>query len=159
MVIVELLVGIGSEISVLIDTSALENICSRTVDRRSQTDLLKIMDRTPDHSLEAKTVTYIYRLLDRDILISHLETDPVSFRVCVRHQRNLFFRHPIKMCRRTQLILRHILAVIIQIAQVCQVTLLHDAQGKIFIRTDKLRYLLAALRLIIIAHIPVQDLL
>ena len=97
--------------------------------RAGQSHPVKILQSPAHHALKAEMIDDAVLLFDRQVLAGDLKTDPVAFRIGVRHAGDLFRGHGIQVPGGPQFILCDIFSVPVQIAQVGQIRLPDDPFG------------------------------
>ena len=97
--------------------------------RAGQSHPVKILQSPAHHALKAEMIDDAVLLFDRQILAGDLKTDPVAFRIGVRHAGDLFRGHGIQVPGGPQFVFCDIFSVPVQIAEVGQIRLPYDPFG------------------------------
>ena len=109
MIIIILLIRRCTKISVFARTvRCMEKAWKRTINRRLQPDLLKILHSQTYQPLKPETISYTYSLLFADIFPGRFKTDTISFRISTGKYCNCFRTHLVQMACSIQLIVRNI---------------------------------------------------
>ena len=129
----------------------------RPVDHRPESHFTEILRSKPYNLFKSKCVADIYHGFLRQIFPGIYKTDPVSFRIYVRHLLQGLLRQRAQIMRGPQFIFRNIFAETIQIPVIIQVSMFDQICGKRPLRIDLLQDPVRQEHVTVIAGIPVND--